>query len=121
MRTKQSTGKSPLFEDSFLSFGKGSKKPYSKILKKKPIQKVKSTATKKETSDKKPPVKDKTPLKSGSSRNADTGKPNKISPAHKKNIDAYAAKKASQSSKNAPSVNLEETTFTPKARGGIKQ
>jgi hypothetical protein len=44
----------------------------------------------------------------------DTGRGVKISAAHQKNISAYNEKKTSQSSKSAPSVKLDNDTFTPK-------
>jgi hypothetical protein len=116
MRSRQLQGKSPLFEEGIVSHTISKKNIYKGLLKKKKSsdKDVKASKTTEKTSrTKEKAPKDKTPLKSGQARNIDTGRGIKITPAHQKNIAAYNAKKTSQSSKNAPSVNLEENTFTP--------
>ena len=120
MRSRQISGKSPLFEEGVVRGRATTKKNLYKGLLKKKKSSDKDTKKKgsgkvsepKATKEKAP--KDKVPLKPGQARNMDTGRGVKITPAHQKNIVAYNAKKASNSSKNAPSVNLEEGTFTPK-------
>ena len=122
MRSRQISGKSPLFEEGVV-YGRGIKKnPYKSLLKKKnsakntkkkPADKPSETKVTKEKTSKERAPKDKTPLKPGQARNMDTGRGVKITSTHQKNINAYNAKKSSKSSKNAPSVNLEEDTFTP--------
>jgi hypothetical protein len=117
MRSRQLQGRSPLFEEGIVASAASKKNIYKGILKKKKssakdVKKSKSSEKVTEVKEKAP--KDKTPLKPGQARNIDTGRGVKITPAHQKNVDAYNAKKASKSSKNLPSVNLEENTFTPK-------
>ena len=120
MRSRQISGKSPLFEEGVVR-GRATtkKKLYRGLLKKKKssdkdTEKKGSGKTSEPKATKEKAPKDKVPLKPGQARNMDTGRGVKITPAHQKNIVAYNAKKASNSSKNAPSVNLEEGTFTPK-------
>ena len=121
MKSRQLSGRVGLYEEGVVKGRASSKKKiYASLVKKKkaPAKETKKKTTDKVSSEPKEKApKDKTPLKPGQARNMDTGRAVKITPAHQKNIDAYNAKKASQSSKNAPSVNLEDDTFTPKSSG----